>query len=200
MAEQPSVRPDRQSAFFSDGRANRPLVPGTIARGHLATDSFLHTGQWPPQTRDRLRAAAITGAAASPLSALTLAAVQGDHYVDRFPFPITEQVLRHGKNRFMIYCVACHDPLGSGEGIVVERGYTRPPSYHVDRLRKVPVGYLFSVVTQGYGSMPSYRAQIPPRDRWVIVAYVRALQLSQHFPEEALPPEMRKLAHAGGAP
>jgi mono/diheme cytochrome c family protein len=92
----------------------------------------------------------------------------------------------------MIYCVMCHDPLGTGQGKIVERGYTPPPSYHLDRLRKAPVGHLFAVISEGYGSMPSYSAQIPTRDRWAIVSYLRALQLSQHFPEEKLTAEMRQ--------
>ena len=92
----------------------------------------------------------------------------------------------------MIYCVVCHDAAGTGRGKIVERGYTRPPSYHIDRLRRAPVGHFFRVITLGYGSMPSYAAQIPPRDRWAIVAFVRALQLSQHFPEDQLPADLRK--------
>jgi mono/diheme cytochrome c family protein len=92
----------------------------------------------------------------------------------------------------MIYCVVCHDPLGTGRGKIVERGYTKPTSYHIPRLRSVPVGHLFAVISEGYGSMPSYAGQIEPRDRWAIVAYVRALQLSQHFPAAQLTPEMKK--------
>jgi mono/diheme cytochrome c family protein len=91
----------------------------------------------------------------------------------------------------VIYCVVCHDPLGTGYGKIVERGYTRPPSYHIPRLREAPVGRLFAVVSEGYGSMPSYAGQIPIEDRWAIIAYLRALQLSQHFPEAELTDEMR---------
>jgi len=114
-----------------------------------------------------------------------------DDFVDAFPIPIDRATIEHGYHRFMIYCVVCHDPLGRGRGKIVERGYTPPPSYHIDRLREAPVGRLFAVVTEGYGSMPSYGDQIPPRDRWAIVAYVRALQLSQHFPEDRLTDQMR---------
>ena len=113
-------------------------------------------------------------------------------FVDTFPFPVTLEVLEHGRDRYMIYCVVCHDPLGTGRGKIVERGYTPPPSYHIPRLRSVPVGHLFAVISEGYGSMPSYAGQISPRDRWAIVAYVRALQLSQHFPADQLTPEMKK--------
>ena len=105
---------------------------------------------------------------------------------------MTEPVLEHGYHRFMIYCVVCHDPLGTGQGKIVQRGYTAPPSYHIERLRKAPVGYLFAVISEGYGSMPSYGAQIPVRDRWAIVGYLRALQASQHFPEAKLTDEMRR--------
>ena len=103
-------------------------------------------------------------------------------YVDTFPFPVTREVLEHGRERYMIYCVVCHDPLGTGRGKIVERGYTQPPSYHIERLRNVAVGHFFEVITNGYGSMPDYKQQVPPRDRWAIAAYIRALQLSQHFP------------------
>jgi hypothetical protein len=91
----------------------------------------------------------------------------------------------------MIYCVVCHDPMGTGRGRIVERGYIKPPSYHIPRLRTAPVGRLFAVATEGYGAMPSYDGQISARDRWAIVAFIRALQLSQHFPENQLTPEMR---------
>ena len=112
-------------------------------------------------------------------------------FVDAFPFSVTRDVLEQGRNRYMIYCVVCHDPLGTGHGKIVERGYTQPPSYHLPRLRQAPVGHLFDVMTNGYGSMPSYREQVPPRDRWAIAAYIRALQLSQHFPEKELTKAMR---------
>ncbi len=108
----------------------------------------------------------------------------GDEYsgIETFPFPVTLDVVKHGQNRFMIYCVVCHDALGTGHGKIVERGYTRPPSYHIDRLRQAPVGHFFEVISKGYGSMPSYGSQVPPLDRWAIIAYIRALQTSQRFP------------------
>ena len=98
---------------------------------------------------------------------------------------MTKKALEHGYHRYTIYCAVCHDPLGTGRGKIVERGYTQPPSYHIERLRKVPPGYLFAVISEGYGSMPSYGAQIPVRDRWAIAGYLRALQMSQHFPEKS---------------
>lgn len=120
--------------------------------------------------------------------------------VNEFPISIDQQTIEHGRDRFMIYCVVCHDAAGTGHGKIVERGYTRPPSYHIDRLRNAPVGHFFRVITLGYGSMPSYASQVPPRDRWAIIAYIRALQLSQHFPLDQidqLPSDVRdKLAAA----
>jgi hypothetical protein len=188
MADQPSYKPLDACDFFLDGRSARPLVPGTVPRGYLKTDISLWTG----------RKAAASGEQ-DPNTGLTdaqlRAAIQPKQppriddktryaeFVDEFPFPITEPIVEHGYQRYMIYCVVCHDPLGTGYGKIVERGYTRPPSYHIDRLRNAPVGHLFAVITEGYGSMPSYGEQIPLRDRWAIVAYIRTLQASQHMRE-----------------
>jgi mono/diheme cytochrome c family protein len=192
MATQPSYKPDEPSLFFSDGRAARPMVPGTVARGHLRTDRQLFTGKR-RLTSDLAAPASLVGVGGRGiLGALAASALEETDYVDTFPFPITGEVLQQGYNRYMIYCVVCHDPLGNGRGKIVERGYTQPPSYHIKRLRKAPVGRFFYVITNGYGSMPDYKQQIPPRDRWAIVAYIRALQLSQHFPTEKLSPQMRR--------
>jgi mono/diheme cytochrome c family protein len=190
MAVQPHIRPDEPSTFFADGRASRPLVAGTVARGHLRTDLHLFTGMRTRQGRDWALPAAMLGGQ-NPLVAAAVAAAEQANYVDSFPFPVTGEVLRHGRDRYMIYCVVCHDPLGTGHGKIVERGYTRPPSYHIDRLRQAPVGHFFDVITNGYGSMPEYKQQIPVRDRWAIAAYIRALQLSQHFPAGEMTEEMR---------
>jgi mono/diheme cytochrome c family protein len=191
MASQPSYRPDDPSSFFPDGRAGRPLVQGTVARGHLRTDTHLFRGKR-HRTKDAANAASVIGAGGrGALDALATAATEESNDVDTFPFPITREVLQHGYDRYMIYCVVCHDPLGTGRGKIVERGYTPPPSYHSDRLRLVPVGHFFDVITNGYGSMPEYKQQIPPRDRWAIAAYIRALQLSQHCSAKDLTPEMR---------
>jgi mono/diheme cytochrome c family protein len=180
MADQPSYKPLEPCTFFDDGRAARPLVPGTVARGHLRVDLALFTGR-----------------VQKPAADAESAQVQGSFdedagFVREFPIPINQSVLRHGYNRYMIYCVSCHDPLGTGRGKIVERGYTAPPSYHIERLRAAPVGRLFAVASEGYGSMPSYAEQVPPEDRWAIVAYIRALQLSQRFPESELSPAMRR--------
>jgi hypothetical protein len=195
MATQPSYRPDEPSSFFSDGRVARPLVPGTVARGHLRTDFHLYAGSRMAEGSSPAGVASLLGVAgAGFLSLAPLVAAQGvddANAVDAFPFPVTEQVLKHGQNRYMIYCAPCHDALGTGRGMIVERGYTPPPSFHIERLRQAPVGHFFQVITKGYGSMPSYKKQVPPSDRWAIIAYLRALQLSQHFPLEGLPDDLR---------
>jgi len=203
MADQPSYKPLDASDFYADGRSARLPVSGTVARGHLQTDRALFTG----------RISASRHIVTKPLSAVSVKAPnnvvkpntatepdamllieseleQNNNFVDAFPLPVNEAFVRHGRDRYMIYCVVCHDPLGTGKGKIVERGYTRPPSYHIKRLREAPVGRLFAVITEGYGSMPSYATQIPVRDRWAIVSYVRALQLSQHFPAEQVPDEL----------
>jgi mono/diheme cytochrome c family protein len=204
MAEQPSYKPLDESSFFDDTRSARDLVAGTVPRGHLRTDLALYTGR---RTRDiPIRSTAVetgpgkpgtshaSGDVATPrdVPGEGLFIGQDNDMVDTFPFPISPAVIEHGYHRFMIYCVVCHDPLGTGHGKIVERGYTRPPSYHVDRLRNAPIGHLFAVVSEGFGSMPSYGGQISPHDRWAIVAYVRALQASQHFPADQVTPEMRR--------
>jgi mono/diheme cytochrome c family protein len=193
MADQPSYKPLDPSTFYPDGRSARPLVPGTVARGHLRADLHLFAGK---KQGARTGAALIGMAVAGAVpAASTLAAMGRSEYledVDTFPFPVTRNVLRRGQDRYMIYCALCHDPLGTGTGKIVERGYTAPPSYHIERLRTAPVGHFFDVITNGYGSMPDYKEQVPPRERWAIVAYIRALQLSQHFPAKDLPDEMRK--------
>ncbi len=193
MAVQPSYREDEASSFYADGRASRPLLPGTIARGHLRTDSHFFSGTRQPASQNWAFPAALVGVAGhEALGGLTTAAVQENNAVDMFPFPITLQVLEHGQHRYMIYCVVCHDALGTADGRIVQRGYTPPPSFHIERLRQVPVGHFFDVITNGYGSMPEYKQQIPPQDRWAIAAYIRALQLSQHFPSSDLTAEMRR--------
>jgi mono/diheme cytochrome c family protein len=203
MATQPSYRPDQPSSFFPDGRADRSLVPGTVARGHLRTDAHLYDGSRPAEAFDMISAATLMGAAGGDLRAFTPVAVMAtngeNNVVDTFPFPITREVLRHGQERYQIYCVVCHDPLGTGHGRIVERGYTPPPSFHRDRLRQAAVGHFFAVITKGYGSMPAYRDQVPARDRWAIIAYIRALQLSQRFPVNDLPDDLRQ-AWARNAP
>ena len=118
---------------------------------------------------------------------------------DAFPLEVTPELLARGRERFDIYCSVCHGKLGDGNGMVAQRGFRHPPTYHSDRLRQVPVGYFYDVITNGFGAMPDYAAQIPPRDRWAIIAYVRALQLSQHAPAAELPANLRARLNQGGA-
>jgi mono/diheme cytochrome c family protein len=174
MAKQPKYLPLEGSRFFADGRSARPPVAGTVARGQLQDDPPFFQGL-------------VTANPDSPSAIAAAATETKPNYVDTFPFPVNRDVLERGKERFTIYCAVCHGTLGYGDGIIVQRGFTPPPSYHIDRLRAVPVGYLFRVVSQGLGSMSDYAEQISPPDRWAIIAYVRALQLSQHAPLQEQP-------------
>ena len=188
MANQPSDKPLQASAFFPDGRSARLPVAGTVARGLEQADVAYYTGRRSGKNGEPL-GLDVPAIIQPPPNSPEAAKAQREQYadfVDEFPYPMTPETLEHGYNRFSIYCVVCHDPLGEGRGRIVERGYTAPPSLHSERLRNVPVGYLFAVISEGYGSMPSYCEQIPVRDRWAIVGYLRALQLSQHFPADRL--------------
>ncbi len=162
MHDQPKYIPLRPSEFFSDGRSERPLIEGTVARGHLNDDTAYYDGK----TAD-----------GKPL--------------EQFPFPVTKEVVLRGQARYNIYCTPCHDRTGEGNGMVVRRGYRHPPSYHIDRLRQAADGYIFDVISNGFGAMPDYAAQIPVADRWAIVAYVRALQLSQNGNVNDVPQDQR---------
>ena len=167
MHDQPKYRPLQPSSFFEDGTSARLPVPGTVARGHLRDDPVLYTG-----VSGRTEAGA-------PV------------YADLFPFPISRQDLDRGQQRYDVFCSVCHDRLGTGNGMVVRRGFPRAATLHDERLRDAPVGYLFDVISNGFGAMPQYSAQIPPQDRWKIVAYVRALQLSQNATVDDVPPDDR---------
>jgi len=170
MQDQPKYIPLRPSSFFDDGRSERPLIEGTVARGHLDDDVVYYTGKGP----------------------------DGKH-VDEFPFPVTKDVIERGQNRFNIYCTPCHSRLGDGNGMVAKRGFRHPPTYHQDRLRKIPNGAIFDVITNGFGAMPDYKTQLTPRDRWAIVAYVRALQLSENATLADVPADARGQLEAGGS-
>jgi mono/diheme cytochrome c family protein len=191
MAQQPSYRPLRPSAFFENGMSARPLVKGTVARGQLKDDVHLFEGKWPAEIQNGLQAAGIVGSAAgNPMAAMTWE-FDRTLYADAFPFPIGREELNRGQERFNIYCAICHDRTGTGRGMIVQRGFTQPPSYHTDlsrglqlrgvrqKLRDAPVGYYFEVITRGFGAMPHYAEQVAAKDRWHIIAYIRALQLSQ---------------------
>jgi mono/diheme cytochrome c family protein len=119
---------------------------------------------------------------------------------DTFPIPVTAELLARGHERFDIYCSPCHGLLGDGDGMIPRRGFRHPPSYHTDRLRNAPVGHFYDVVTHGIGVMPRYAGQVPPRDRWAIIAYIRALQLSQNARASELPPADRARLNEGGVP
>ena len=159
MHVQPRQNPLSRSDFFTDQRSARPLVEGTVARGQLHEDTYFFTGK--------------------------IGSSPGDY----MPFKVTKEVLERGRERFNIFCAPCHSRLGDGNGFVPSRGFARkPPSYHIQRLQKAPLGYFFDVMTNGFGIMPDYAAQIPPEDRWTIVAYIRALQLSQSATKADVPP------------
>lgn len=146
MHDQPKFIPLRESEFFEDHRSERPLVEGTVARGDVEGDELL-----------------VTGKVNGELSTV-------------FPFAVTWDVMKRGQERFDIFCAPCHARTGNGDGMVVRRGFRAPPSLHVDRLREAPIGHFFDVITNGFGAMPDYRDQVPVRDRWAIIAYIRALQ------------------------
>ena len=162
MADQPRYQPLQKSTFFGDERSARPLPPGTVARGELRLDDALSTGK------------------------------SSGVLVDTLPIPLTLALLERGQERFDIFCSPCHGRVGNGDGMIVRRGFRPPPSYHIDRLRQAPIGHFFDVMTNGFGAMPSYAAQVPLQDRWAIAAYIRALQLSQHATLADLPPAERQ--------
>jgi len=166
MHVQPRYEPEDPSTFFADGRSERPPVEGTVARGQLRTDELLYTGR-------------VNGAVA-----------------DLFPFAITASNLSRGRERYNIYCSPCHDYTGSGNGMIVQRGFPSPPSFHIERLRQAPAGHFFEVMTNGFGLMYSYASRVSPDDRWRIAAYIRALQLSQHGSAGDVP-ESQRLALTG---
>ena len=162
MHNQPRYKPYAESELFSDHRSERPQVEGTVARGHLRIDQARYSGKL------------------------------NDGDVDAFPFPITRDDLARGQQRFNIYCSPCHSRLGDGNGLVVQRGFRQPPSYHIDRLKQAPVGHFFDVITNGFGAMASYATRVAPDDRWRIIAYIRALQLSESATINDVPPDQRQ--------
>jgi len=157
MHDQPKYRPLRGSEIFADGRSARPFVPGTVARGTLREDAILYTGK------------------------------VGNDFVTEIPLEVTTDLLARGRTEFEVFCSPCHGRTGRGDGMVVQRGFKKPSSYHVDRLRQMPIGYFYDVMTNGYGAMADYSAPVPPMDRWAIAAYVRTLQYSQYAPASDVP-------------
>jgi cytochrome c553 len=170
MHVQPKYLPYEPTNFFSDGRSERQPVPGTVARGQLRVDELLYSG-----TENGVES-------------------------NRFPFPITRADLERGRERFNIYCTPCHDYTGSGHGMIVQRGFPQPPSYHIKRLRDAPVGHFYQVMTNGFGAMYSYAARVSPADRWRIAAYIRVLQLSENATINDVPEAERAKLAAQSAP
>lgn len=157
MHDEPKFFPQRGTDFYADGRSVRPQVANTVARNQLHADTYFYTGF-------------INGK-------------EGD----AMPFPVTMKVLERGQERYNLYCTPCHSRVGNGMGMIVDRGYAHASDYHTARLEAAPLGHFFNVMSNGYGSMPDYSAQIAPVDRWAIVAYIKALQLSQKATQADVP-------------
>jgi len=161
MHDAPRYEPLEESGFFGDGGASRVLVANTVPRGFLREDELLYTGK------------------------------VGGELVDLFPMEVTPEVMARGRERFNVFCSPCHGATGVGNGLIVQRGFRAPPSYHEERLREAPAGYFFDVMTDGFGAMQDYASQVPVADRWAIAAYIRALQLSQGATLEDVPADRR---------
>jgi mono/diheme cytochrome c family protein len=161
MHDQPKYKPFRESESFADKRSARPLVPGTVARGTLREDSVFYTGK------------------------------VGKDFVTEIPVKVTADLLARGETQFQVFCSPCHGRTGRGDGMIVQRGFKKPPSYHTDQLRQMPIGYFYDVITNGFGAMADYSAQVPPLDRWAIAAYIRTLQYSQYAPAVDVPADER---------
>lgn len=172
MQDQPRYKVYKQSDFFADNRSSRDLVSGTVPRGQLHDDKAFYTGKI---ANPNLNAQVQTTTDASGNT--LVASFPND--IDEFPIPVTKELVDRGQNRFNIYCIVCHGATGNGDGMVVRRGFPKPPTYHDDRLRNAPVGHFFDVMTNGWGKMNSYAAQVSPADRWAIAAYIRTLQMAQ---------------------
>ena len=161
MHDNPRYEPLEATTFFADGRASRVFAANTVARGTLREDTHLYQGR-------------VDGQLATT-----------------FPMAVTAQTMARGQERFNVFCAPCHGRTGTGNGMVVQRGFRAPPSYSEERLRNAPVGYFFDVMTNGFGAMQDYAAQIPVQDRWAITAYIRALQFSQNARLEDVPADRR---------
>jgi len=159
MHTQPRYNPYDPSEFFGDGESARLPVEGTVPRGELTLgpQELLYSGKVNGQPSDV------------------------------FPYPVTKEIVERGRERFNVFCSPCHGFAGDGDGMIVQRGFRRPPSFHDDRMRTAPVGHYFDVITNGFGVMYPYGYRVPPRDRWAIIAYIRALQLSRQVPAGELP-------------
>jgi mono/diheme cytochrome c family protein len=191
MQDQPKAIPYRQNTFFRDGLSSRTLIPGTVPRGYLRADREFYLGK---------KANAATATAGQPGSTQTAGVVTAAAQtsptalypddVETFPIPITKQDLDRGQQRYEIFCSVCHGATGNGDGMIARRGFNKPlpAAFHQERLRQAPVGHFFDAITNGWGAMPAYAGQIPVEDRWRIIAYIRALQLSQTPPQAQISP------------
>lgn len=174
MQDQPRYKPYKDSDFFADGKAMRDLPEGTVARGQLRENKAFYSGK-----NENADPNAQVESTTDPATGNTVVS-SFPNDISEFPIPVTEELLERGEQRYKIFCIMCHGPVGKGDGMVVRRGYPAPPTYHDDRLRNAPVGHFFDVITNGWGKMNSYASQVPAADRWAIVAYIRALQVSQN--------------------
>jgi mono/diheme cytochrome c family protein len=162
MHDAPRYEPLEASTFFTDGHSARTLVANTVARGQLREDEHFYAGK------------------------------VGGQLATEFPMPVTNEVMARGQERFNVFCAPCHGRTGDGTGMIVQRGFRQPPSYYEDRLVNAPVGYMFDVMTNGFGAMQDYAAQVTPADRWAIAAYVRALQFSRRGNMNDVPADRRE--------
>ena len=175
MHNQPKFYPQRGTPFYADGRSVRPQVENTVSRAQLHENTYFYTG------------------------------LVGDKEGDGLPLPVTLELLQRGQEQYNVYCTPCHSRVGNGAGMIVQRGYRPAGNFHTDRLRGAPLGHFYSVIANGYGAMPEYGSQVSPADRWAIVAYIRALQLSQNATEAALPAgrrpqDLHEIANQQGMP
>ncbi len=185
MQDQPRYKAYKQSDFFGDNRASRNLPDGTVPRGQLRADKALYTGKKENPDPNPAVQTVVDPATGNTL----IASFPND--IEEFPVPDTRELLDRGEQRYKVFCIVCHGPVGNGDGMIVRRGFSKPPTYNDDRLIKAPVGHFYDVITNGQGKMNSYASQIPVADRWAIVSYIRALQLSQR-PNDAQPLPMTK--------
>lgn len=163
MDNQLKYKAQAESKFFEDGATMRTPVAGTVARGNLREDDIFYKGRY-----------------------------ADGRFAEKAPVEITRQLLDRGRERYNIYCAPCHSRVGDGRGIMVNRGYIPPPTFHSERIREMPDGEIFDVITNGVRNMPSYRHQINPQDRWAVIIYLRALQRSRNATIEDIPAELRE--------
>ncbi len=173
MQDQPRYKAFKKSDFFNDKKAMRQLPEGTVARGYLHENKAFYQGK-KEVVNNNAQVATATDASGNTV----VTSFPND--VEKSPVPVTQALIERGEQRYKVFCIVCHGPVGSGDGMVVRRGYPKPPTYHDDRLRGAPDGHFFDVISNGWGKMNSYGSQIPAADRWAIVAYIRALQISQN--------------------